>query len=370
VICPTVVSVEPVSGLLQKYLETERVEEPIVITIPKGSYVPEFVPRKVETVGVPMAPQEAERPTVATPQPQTVRRFWLLLTVLFLIVIFPTVALTRYVIKNDRSANIVSPGGAVCDFWGQFFDKPDEELRIVYADTNFGLWQDMSGKTLNLGDYLSYKYLEDQGDKLREVATRRATSPADLSVSVHLATLAGEFGGRASVQFARNANADYFRRGNTVLIGSHRSNPWVEVYEPNLNFELKQNLDSGAPLFINHAPQSNEAATYAIPEMLDTKGDEQKEFTSYGLVALLKICGEQGLIVLDKGLNMQATQAAGDQITDPQRLDVLLHDIGHKPGTDVPPFESLIRITSLPGGYDSPKVIAYRLQPAESCVSR
>lgn len=357
-------------GRVQKYFATEGAEEPIIITIPKGSYVPEFVPRRVVAAEMPPAPQDAERSTVAVPKTQTVIRYWLPLAGLFLVTILVSIALTRFAMKNDKRASVVPPSGAIRDFWGQFFDKPDEELRIVYADTNFGLWQDMSGKTLNLGDYLSHKYLEIQSDKLREVATRRATSPADLSVSVHLASLTGQFGGRTSVQSARNANAEYFRHGNTVLLGSHRSNPWVEVYEPNLNFELKQNPDSGAPLYINRAPQPNEAAVYAIPEMLDTKGDEQREFTSYGLIALLKVCGEQGLIVVDEGLNMQATQAAGDQITDPQRLDVLLRNIGHRPGTDVAPFEALIQITSLPGGYDNPKVIAFRLRPAESCVGR
>ena len=99
-------------------------------------------------------------------------------------------------------------------------------------------------------------------------------------------------------------------------------------------------------------------------------GDEQKEFTSYGVVALLKVCGEQSFVVLNEGLNMQATQAVGDLVTDPQRLDALLHSIGHKPGTSVAPFEALIEITSLPGGYDSPKAIAFRSRSADSCVGR
>jgi hypothetical protein len=69
-----------------------------------------------------------------------------------------------------------------------------------------------------------------------------------------------------------------------------------------------------------------------------------------------------------EGLNAQATQAAGDMVTDPQRLDALLNSIGHKAGTNVAPFEALFQITSLPGGYDSPRVIAYRLRQPEACV--
>ncbi len=167
--------------------------------------------------------------------------------------------------------------------------------------------------------------------------------------------------------FARDAEAAFFHQGNVVLIGSHRSNPWVSVYEPNLNFILDQDPHSGAPMFRNRTPQGREDATYGIPDMYDTQRSEEKTYFSYGVVALLKGCGDQGLTVLVEGLNAQATQAAGDMVTDPQRLDMLLQSMGHKPGTSVAPFEALFQVTSLPGGYDSPKVIAYRLRPPAAC---
>ena len=45
---------------------------------------------------------------------------------------------------------------------------------------------------------------------------------------------------------------------------------------------------------------------------------------------------------------MQATQAVGDMVTDPQRLDMLMKGIGHKAGTAVTPFEALIQVHSGP----------------------
>ena len=85
-------------------------------------------------------------------------------------------------------------------------------------------------------------------------------------------------------------------------------------------------------------------------------------------MALLKGCGAHGSTVLMEGLNTQATLAAGDFVTDPQRLETLLRSIGHRPGTDVQSFEALFQITSLPGGYDNPKVIAYGMRCPEACV--
>ena len=355
---------------LGKFFASEGAGEPYIITIPKGTYAPEFVARESLTPAT-AKPQVVEVLPVPSQKPPSQRLYWLLLgTLVFLGAILASVALTRYALRGENRASGLASSPSIRDFWGQFFERPNEEMRVVYADTNFALWQDMNEKNLNLGDYLGHKYLDNPDDLLREVATRRSTSPADLSVSVRLATVAGGFGGRLNALFARNANAEFFHQGNVVLIGSHRSNPWVELYEPSLNFVLEQDPHSGAPLFRNRAPQSGEAATYGIPEMLDIKGDERKEFASYGLLALLKDCGGRGLIVLDEGLNMQATQAVGETITDPQRLDTLLRRIGHKSGTNVLPFEALIQITSLPGGYDNPIVIAYRLRSGDSCVTR
>ena len=89
---------------------------------------------------------------------------------------------------------------------------------------------------MNLGEYLNHKYLNLNDDKLFDVAARRVASPADIAISAHLGTLAGDFDGQVSVEFARDVSSDFLRRGNTVLIGSHRSNPWVEVYEPEMRF--------------------------------------------------------------------------------------------------------------------------------------
>jgi hypothetical protein len=354
---------------LEKHFSTEGAEEPIILTVPKGCYIPEFTPRKSillekpEQVPTPPAP-----PVLPQQKVPPLHHYWLPFTLILLAAVFTTALLTRY-LTNSRARSIAG-NDAIRDFWGQFFDKSSEELRVVYADTSFALWQDLTGKSLDLGEYLSRNSLAVSNDELREVATRRATSPADVYVSVRLAALATEFGGKLDPEFARNVSADSLQHSNGVLLGSRRSNPWLEIYENNLNFVLERDPHTGAPLFRNRAPQPQEADTYSIPTMLDVQGDEQREFTSFALVALLKGCGDRGLTVIDEGLNMQATQAAGDLITDPQRLDMLLHSIGHTPGTKVVPFEALIQIKSLPGGYENPRVIAFRVPRSAPCIGK
>lgn len=354
---------------LDKHFSSEGADEPVIIAVPKGSYVPEFIPRKSLALGdLETAPLLA-MPVPSQQKSQPAVRYWLPFTVILLMAIAATAAITHYLtVTGNNRARTLATNSAMHDFWGQFFERSNEELRVVFADTSFALWQDLSGQSLDLGDYLSRKDLELQSTELREVASRRSTSPADLYVSVGLGAVATEFSGRLNLQFARNTDVDFLHHGNSVLLGSRRSNPWLEVYENNLNFVLGQDPNTGAPLFRNRSPLPREAPVYGIPTMLDVRGDEQREFKSYALVALLKGCGDRGLTVVDEGLNMQATQAAGDMITDPQRLEMLLRSIGHKFGTKVLPFEALIQIKSLPGGYEAPQVIAYRVPLSAPCV--
>jgi hypothetical protein len=364
-------------GRLEKYFSSDGRDEPVIITIPRGAYAPEFILRpSASQETAPAKPQFAEElPRLPTPvEPVDSSRgklsgiHWIAFAATLLIAITASVLITRYLVRIESQSSSKQPPSVLRDFWSQFFERPNEDLKVVYADTSFALWQDLNGRTLDLGDYLNRKYLDIQGNKLFNVVMRRVTTPADMTLSVHLATLTRDFGGREIPEFARDADSQFFHEDNLILIGSHRSNPWVAIYEPSLNFALDQDPQSGAPLFRNRSPQSHEDQVFAIPAMYDTQKTEEKTYTSYGVVALLKGCGDHGLTVIVEGLNTQATQAAGDLVTDPQRLAMLLNSIGHKPGTNVQPFEALFQITSLPGGYDTPKVIAYRLRSPQACV--
>ncbi len=376
-------------GRLEKYFDSEGADEPFIITVPRGAYVPEFIPRRIappkaaplphsslEALAVPSSPPAPET-SVPPARPSGARGQWrLAIAAATVAAVLGAAAGARFAGKGPSSGKNRTPA-AIGDFWGQFFPRPGADLKVVYADSSFALWQRMAGKDLNLGDYLSHRYLDTSANGLVEIAAQRSTSPADFNTSLRLATLAGEFSGQVTPQFARDASAQFFHQGNLVLIGSRRSNPWVEIYEPSLNFQLAQDPHSESPMFVNRSPKPHEAVNYSIPALSEAsapkdgtfiQGAEDKEYPSYGVVALVKRCGDSGMTVLVEGLNLQASQAAGDMITEPQLLDGLLRSIGHKPGTTVAPFEALFQITSLPGGYSDSKVVAYRLRAPEACV--
>jgi hypothetical protein len=147
------------------------------------------------------------------------------------------------------------------------------------------------------------------------------------------------------------------RSGNTVLLGSRRSNPWVQLFETRLNFVLA-GPSAGGPSFQNKLPQAGEPESFAIPCRLDVDGAERTEMESYALVALVPNLSNTGHVLLLEGLNMEGTEAAGACVTNPEEIVNLLRRIGHKPGTPVRPFEALLKLTSIPGGYADTQVIA------------
>ncbi len=363
---------------LEKYFATDGAGERILLTIPKGTYRPEFAlrpepapaptlsPEKPETARPPEATQPADTPEPARSSPRTRRHWlWLSLSLVANLILIAAVAvlLNKPAVKADDP--LTSP--PFRDFWMQVFRGSDHDLKIVPADTGFALWQDLSGHNINLGDYLSRRFLSLSDERLREVAMRRSTSPADVVVSTRLALITRAFGGQSILQYARDIDARSFQNSNVAILGSHRSNPWMEVFEPQLNFVLDRAPVTGSPSLLNRAPLPGELPRYSIPTTLDVQGGEQGEFRSYGLVALLHSCNSAHFAILIEGLNMQATEAAGEMVTDVHGLNSLMQAIHHRPGTDVAPFEALIQIKSLPGGYADAQVIAYRDQTSTPC---
>ena len=348
---------------LAKYFSTEGVDEPIVITIPKGSYVPVFIPRPSEAPP-PREPEIAAAPAPASPAaplapkatriPQWIP--WSVSGILAAVLAFR--ALVPYPSSSATKGLASSP--PIRDLWAQFFHDNDRELTFVSADSGLALWQDMAGQNVELGEYITRKFVQDSNPQLGEVASRLVTSPADLTVALEMAEVGTAFRGHVRHRYARDMTAGELRTGNAILMGSRRSNPWVGLFEPHMNFILTMNNDTGAPNFHNKAPQQGELSDFTIPSRFDSAGAEKHQMVSYAVAALLPNLAGTGFVLIVEGLSMEGTAAVGDVLTHPDKLAILLRKLGHKPGTAVRPFEALMKLTSVPGGFAYPEVIAAR----------
>ncbi len=316
---------------LAKYFSTEGAAEPIVITIPKGSYVPVFIPRPAEpsprepetvVAPVPLAPQPAEPPKT-WPIPQWVP--WSISALLMAALAFHLLVSSGPP-STPNNGLVSSP--AIRDLWGQFFHENDRELTFVSADSGLALWQDMAGQNVELGEYINRKFVQDGSPQLGEVASRLCTSPADLTVALEMSEVAMAFRGRIRHRWARDMTAGELRTGNAILMGSRRSDPWVGLFEPRMNFILTMNNDTGAPNFHNKAPQQGEVIDVTIPSRFDSAGAEKHQMVSYAVAALLPNLAGTGFVLIVEGLSMEGTAAVGDVLTHPDKLTILLHKLG------------------------------------------
>lgn len=361
---------------LEKHFETVGIREPVVISIPRGTYIPEFHLRATDpapvadsqTADSPVGEADADPWKPETPpdlplEAEGGRPTWRLLPWFLVAGLAAALVFTLlHYSGGQRLAKATQPQQAVRDFWGPLFAQPSRPVLAISADSGFALWQNLNNRELNLGDYLARNYLQlsPSDPRMRELAARRLTSPADVAVTGRLEELSQGLGGHLVPEYARNVQVQQFRNSNAVLIGSRRSNPWVELFEAKLNFVVVRDNKTGASFFRNRSPEQGEAKSYGVSEVFASLGTEEHEVDSYALIALVPGLAENGRVVLVEGLNMEGTEAAGEMVTNPAQLAGMLRQMGHQSGAPVSPFEALLKLTSVPGGYANSKAIAFR----------
>jgi hypothetical protein len=357
---------------LDDYFKNEGQNEPVVITIPKGHYIPIFQTRVPDVDGeTPAAASGGEDASFdvlsKSTSPNPFRHGYNLripagIPWVVAAMAVSALATTLLLGRSNKPAPAPDLTTALArSFWSQMLPSKGAELTVITADAGFALWQDVTHRNLDLGSYLSRSYLrEDSNPEMREIATRRCVSPSDLSVSLRVADIAQSLGGRARIQFARNANFQDLSNGNLVLLGSRRSNPWMELFEPQMNFVLGDQPSPHGPGFRNKAAKPDEPATFSIFSPLEVHGAENKAVDSYAIAALLPNPSGHGKVLIAEGLGMEGTEAAGELITNPEKFEPILRQIGLRDGAHVKSFELLLKLTALAGGYSDAKLIAYR----------
>lgn len=350
---------------LSEYFAGEGRNEALVVSIPKGHYIPVFQPRNFENEMAilnarPLPEQESARRLASD---RKIPRFRVLGWLMLFTVAAVLLGITLWSQQRSKSIADQQSSDATRCLWGQLFPPGGPELTVVFADAGFALWQDITDRNLDLGDYLNRRwYGEDAaGDlKRREIAMRRFTSPADLDLAIRIAGIARSYDSGVRVRFARNVDIHEVHSGNLVLLGSRRSNPWVELFEPRLNFVLESDRNGRGPAFRNRSPQKGEPSEVALDSRLSAEGPESRVVKSYAVAALLPGPTEHSSVLIIEGLSMEGTEAAGEFVTNSRRFGTFLQKIGQKPDKPIKPFEVLLGLTAIAGAYADPELIAYR----------
>ena len=363
---------------LEEYFATDGLEEPLILLVPKGSYVPHFEargsrPARQEPAHSDNGHTEVPLPTpvqaVVTPSPRTSH---LGAVVALLSLLLVSLAITAAVFWRQKeeallhaaptSAEYAVPAGDA--LWSKMF-APGQEVTIVASDTCFVMLQDILDLDISLSDYLSGQYpakwissVPDRRlrDALQLISLRRYTSLGDMSVAQKVFELGHRYNRTPKIRYARHLDTREFKTGNFVFIGSRRGIPWLQLFEPQLNFSFEENRESRKFYFRNKSPHAGEQARYGI-----TSGGKSTP-ESYADIAILPNLGGTGFVLLLSGITMEMTEAAGELVTSPEFSTVLSKMLQSRTGA--PPasyIEILLQANIVPGSTRASKIVCYRI---------
>jgi hypothetical protein len=350
---------------LEEYFKTEGKDEKLRVEIPRGHYIPVFYsidsvqdappPSALATpaseAGLKERTAPNTPPTHSSPRSPVHKTRSVVLALLSLTVI---AAAAYFGIRTF----VRGPASLSHALWSQVF-RSDRETVIVPADSGFGILQNLTRNSMHLSEYVNGKYLPKidsvpglDSRNLNDLSTQRYTSVVDLNIAVSLSHLPELVSDRFAIRYARDLRIDDLKHSNAILIGSQHSNPWVELFQDNMNFVLQYQPEVDDSLILNRHPLAGESAVYK------NLWDEDSHRT-YAVLAFVPSLDGVGHVILLEGLNMAGTQAAGDFLLDPQSIDPILRKAKLSDGT-FQPFELLLETRSI--GADSPKarVIAER----------
>jgi len=352
---------------LEEYFEHECPACPIVITIPKGGYVPVFEPRQhgpIPAIPVSVAPSQestsfvlpatADAPEKPSALPET-RSHQLRFGVIAGLVLLLLVGAIAYIWLGGRHNVMASDA-----LWSRIFEE-NRSVVIVPSDDALVLFEEETKAPVALADYLSGSYLDKSNPpKLGAAsftsdwfAAHQYTSTADLNLALRLGRLPAAAQAVVETRNARILHIDDLKSRNVILIGGIGANPWIGLFAKHLNFEVNYDWKTSEGYVLNKRPAKGEASIYR-----ETVADGAQH--SYGVLAFLPGIEGEGEALLFEGTGMAGTESASDFPFNAAAFQGFARRIGATSGR-MPYFEVLLETTSIAGNAPEAHVLTYHL---------
>jgi len=345
---------------LEKYFATDGKDERLRLTIPKGGYVSHFEPH----VDLPVTVAPAEPP----PSVLARRARWLWPTAGVILAAFVLAAFILGRLSATWSGAAVPDEPAGNAALSRLFTR-DKPTSLVIADSGVVLVQDLLRLDLSLDGYIAHTYgsaigaVPEEGLRLAllRAADRQYTSLADATLASRFYAIGKHAGAKVDVRFARHLNVRDFNTGNFIMVGSRRGVPWVELFEPQMNFRMT--TEAGALGFRNMQPLPGEPQAYwSTPSDGWTKSSNLP-LQTFATVALLPNRTGSGTVLILNGATMEASEAAGEFILRPDFPRTIGLLMGADPARNSTYFEVLLKVSSVAGAPDSASVVSWRRKP-------
>jgi hypothetical protein len=346
---------------LEEYFTKEGASERIRIVVPRGGYVPLFVEEDAPVGKNRSNADDTESPSLACPAPwnntstlepiTVVRSSWMLKALCAI-----SFATLLFVSLHDIR---IRQRPTITDHFWQLLFSPSRDTLLVPADSGLVIYQNLTKRRISLAEYAAGEYqkrtLSTRGidsATVNELGGRRYTSVVDLHLVSLLSQLPAVVKNRFRVRYAREVTLDDLKQSNVILLGSKDSNPWVELFQKNLDFQFEFPNDSNDAVIHNLHPMAGEKTFYET----DQKDPAR---TTFGVIALAPNLDGTGHVLLIEGINMAGTEAAGDYLFS-DAFATLLHQISDSKGNMIP-FEVLLATSNIGANAPQPLIVAQRI---------
>lgn len=339
---------------LELWFSEEGRDEPIVLSIPRGGYVPLWAPRAESLVEeLPLeVPTLAPSSVTSGTGPRMGRRQWLGagFAALGLSGAFALGRLTRT--PAAGTSTTIPPHPILAGF----FDGSRPVLLVV-QDAALTLVNNSLRSTVSLQEFQSGSYKarlaqdalrDDQRRLLQMIDSRQYTSVGDVAILRSLWQTFPAAVGSLEVILPRHLHLRQLKAANAILVGGRAANPWVDLYEDRLTFRLESG--QGSLRVRNRKPISGERDEY-----LPTAD------TAYAVLAMLPNGEGQGRVLLMGGTSLEATEGAGQFAIIPRHAAELAARLSSAaPAGRFSTFEAVIRTHRLDGTSTRSEIAAVR----------
>jgi len=370
---------------LENYFQRDGKSESLRLVIPRGGYVPLFIPASYSMDAVPdkgrdtpthsdlssegpldrgshsIGPPATGLPNLASveqppfPGLMTILNRYRIVLTLSLCGVLGLIVLVIYQWQTLRILRTHEYRDRNHPLWSRLFNA-EEPTQIVLGDSGLVLFHAASRQYVSLHDYVNNDFSKElpyvqhtEPQFALFLAGRRYTSLTDAMATVRLLRLPEARPDRTIVSFSRDMHLDDFKSGNIVMIGAQEADPWVELFERQMDFVFSIDTPDKHAVFLDRHPLKGESAIYS-PEQ---DGPNQ----IYAVIAFLPNLTGTGNVLLLEGSNMAGTEAAVDLVMDDQRLIPILRGIQQRDGT-LPHFEMMIATSVVKDSPALPRVVA------------
>jgi hypothetical protein len=318
---------------LQEHFAGEGRDEALIIEIPKGNYLPVFRPREephqTDIVDPIPHPPPALRPKLLTARGVSA-------AAAIVVLIAGCAAVFSAGIGTSRAAR---PN--VEAFWNQLFGN-GQSTYLVLSDVTLIDFEMLMGGPVSLSEYEAHEFerLSEQNIKdpvqrafARQFVGRVTTAMSDVQVARDFGVLASDRHLALTIINARDVSSSLVSSMNTILLGSRRANPWVGLFEDQMNFRTDYQESPPSVQFVNESPQPGEEKNY--------RAEWRK--TGYCRIAFLPNPRHTGNVLLISGSDVISTEAGGRFIAAEASMLQLRQKLGLKAGRPMTHFELLLR---------------------------